>query len=143
MRKIVDRIKDQANSDYRLHMSGVVCDIYDANQIIGMSAVLTVAPVGYNDPQNINPESKRFNVIPAGNPSVYGFPTNLKEAYYAYVITDDVSKIEGKVAVIIPKNILLSNPGPDWNTSNNMISPSGINDMVVRKDDLIVSRKYS
>ena len=143
MRKIVDNIKNTTNADYRVHVTGIVCDIFDAFQVTGMSSVLSVAPVGFNDPQNLVSNPKRYNVLPVGSPGVYGFPTALKESFYAYVLTDDISLLEGKPAVIIPKSALLSNPGSDWSTENNMISADNLNNMIVRKEDLIVSRKYS
>ena len=143
MKKIVENIKNRANSDYRVHVTGIVCDIFAAYQLTGMSSVLSVAPVGFNDPQNLVSTPKRYNVIPVGSAGVYGFPAALLEVYYAYVLTDDISKLEGKPAIIIPKSMLLSNPGSDWATENNMISAANINTMVVRKEDLIVSRKYS
>ena len=143
MKKIIDKIRDQANSDYRLHVTGIVCDIFEAYQMVGMSSVLSVAPVGFNDAQNISLNPKRYNVIPIGSAGVYGFPAAIKESFYAYVLTDDISKIEGKTAVIIPKSVLLSNPGHDWADENNMISAVNLNGMIVRKENLIVSRKYS
>lgn len=143
MKKVIDSIVKIADSNYKSHINGIVCDIFSAYQIEGMSSVLSVAPIGFNDANAVVQNPVRYNVIPIGSAGVYGFPTALKEAYYAYVLTDDVSKIEGKPAIIIPKSVLFSNPGPDWATENNMISAMNINNMVVRKDNLIVSSKYA
>ena len=143
MKKVIENIKRIADSDYRSHILGIVCDIFDAFQLDGMSSVLSVAPIGFNDPQNVVANPKRYNVTPIGSAGVYGFPTALKEAYYAYVLTDDTSNLEGKPAVIIPKSILLSNPGTDWKIEPNMISAANVQNMIVQKEDLIASRKYS
>jgi len=142
-RKIVENIKNQANSDYRIHVSGIVCDIFAANQINGMASTLTVAPVGFSLPQNATPNQKRYSVIAVGSAGVYGYPSNLMDSYYAYVLTDNISKIEGKPAVLIPKSVLLSNPGSDYVSEPNIIGADDVNAMVVRKENLIVSRKLS
>ena len=142
-RKIIENIKNHANSDYRAHVIGVVCNIFSANQINGMASTLSVAPVDFGLPQNSAKNQKTYNVVAVGSAGVYGYPTSLISAYYAYVITDNISKLEGKTAVLIPKSFLLSNPGADWATSNNIIDDNSIDQLTARKEDNVVNRKFT
>ena len=144
MRKIVDSIKDHSFSDYRLHMSAVVCDIVECNQYVGLHSVLKVSPRNYDVSIIQAPdEIKHFNVVCSGTVGVYGFPTNLKELYYAYVLTDNPSEIEGNPALIVPKSFLMGNPGDDYAVEPDALSKEELKKLRMRKENLIRSRKFS
>jgi hypothetical protein len=144
MVKILDRIKDTANSDYRSHIPGIICDIIDCRQYTGLGSTLKVSPLGYDGSYSkAGVVVKHYNVVCSGAVGVYGFPTNMKELFYAYVLTDRASMIEGKVALIIPKTFLPSNPGADWEIEPDAIKKEELEKIVMRKETLVRSRKFS
>jgi hypothetical protein len=108
-----------------------------------MSSVLRVIPVGYSEPGVAVANPKHYNVVCSGAAGVYGFPLAIKESFLAYVLTDDPSAIEGKPAILIPKTFLLRNPGSDYATNKDMIDEKELKKMIMRKENLIVSRKFS
>lgn len=144
MRKIVENIKDNSFSDYRLHVPGVICDIYECNQYVGYSSVLRVLPVGYDVSAVSSDEKlKYFNVVCCGSVGVYGFTTSIKETHRAYVLTDNPSFIEGMPALIIPKNFLYRNPGEGYKTEPDSVNKDDLQGLVMRKEILVRSRKLS
>lgn len=141
--KIPEQIKDSSFSDYRHHFSGVLCEIYDAKQYEGFSAILTVYPADYSDYDLDLSKIRMFNVpycMPAG---MYGFTTSMKDIYYAYVITDRPSIIEGRPAILVPKSFFYGKNSLENNDSTsepNMYSKKELESIVIRKDNLIVER---
>jgi hypothetical protein len=144
MRKIVDTIKEHSFSDYRHHVPGVICEIKEFNQYIGFSAVLKVIPLD-SESEYISSEGtpKNSNVMYCGAAGIYGLPASVKDTCYAYVMTDNPSLLEGKPAIIIPKSFLLSNPGLDHKVEPDILSKTELKKLVMRKEDLIASRKLS
>ena len=141
---IHDSIKDIAFSDYRSHIPGVICDIIECNQYIGFSAMLKVAPVGYmNASTKTTDKAKLFNVVCCGSVGIYGFPTLMKDLYYAYVLTDNPSLLEGRPALIISKSFLYRNPGSNYEMEPDMVLKEELKKMIVRKENLVKSRKLS
>jgi hypothetical protein len=67
----------------------------------------------------------------------------MKELFYAYVLTDNPSMIEGKPALIVPRNFLLSNPGSDYAVEPDMIKKDELKKATMRKENLIRSRSLS
>jgi hypothetical protein len=143
MKSLTSNIQNSAKQDYRSHVPGIICDIIECYQYTGMSAVLRVLPIGYSEPGVAVSNPKHFNVVCSGTVGVYGFPTAMKDMFYAYVLSDDPSSIEGKPAILIPKTFLLRNPGSDYVTNKDMIDEKYLKKMVMRKENLIVSRKLS
>jgi len=142
--KIPNSIKDIAFSDYRSHIPGIICDIIECNQYIGFSSILKVRPLGLLDSPTADLEVlKLYNVICCGSVGIYGFPTLMKDLYYAYVLTDNPSLIEGRPALIIPRSFLYRNPNNDYATEPDMITREELKKMIVTKEILVKSRKYS
>jgi hypothetical protein len=142
--KIQNQIKDNVFADYRSHIPGVICDIVECNQYAGFSAVLRVSPLGYNKISVATDEKQKlYNVICCGSVGIYGFPTLMKDLYYAYVLTDNPSLIEGRPALIIPKSFLYRNSGDNYATEPDMMLKEELSKMVVKKEQLVKSRKFS
>jgi len=142
--KIQNTIKDISFSDYRTHVPGIICEIIECIQYIGFSATLKVVPVGYTSSNYPTEEKlKLYNVVCCGSAGIYGFPTMMKDLYYAYVITNNPSLIEGRPALIIPKSVLYRNPKSDYEIEPDMVSKAELDKMVVRKEVLVKSRKFS
>jgi hypothetical protein len=142
--KIQNNIKDNAFSDYRTHIPGVICDIIECNQYAGFSAVLKVSPIGYMTIDTATSETQKlYNVICCGSIGVYGFPTLMKDLYYAYVLTDNPSLIEGRPALIIPKTFLYRNPGDSYATEPDMLLKDELKKMIVKKEVLVRARKFA
>ena len=151
--KTTEKIKNTSFSDFRHHLNGVVCDIYECIQLNGMSAVLKVLPVGYlnSDKSNKNSqlpsgeEPRYFNVPFAYTPGIFGFNRLIKDIYYAYVITSDPTKIEGCPAILIPKTSLGN--GVHKNSAGNMTEPDmldkvEIEALTMKKENLIPTRMF-
>jgi hypothetical protein len=137
-------IKDAAFSDYRSHIPGIICEIIECYQYVGFSATLKVIPVGYGDDIPASSDKlKMYNVICCGSVGIYGFPTLMKDLFYAYVITDNPSLIEGRPALIIPKSVLYRNPGSNYNAEPDIVPKSTLKTLVMKKEILIKSRKLS
>ena len=144
MKRTIENIKNIAFSDYRSRIPGIICDIIDCQQYVGFSSVLKVKPTGYSGiSTGSNEKIKSYNVVCCGSTGVYGFSTSIKESFFAYVITDNPSLIEGLPAILIPKTFLMRNPGIDYDTNEDVIDKEELKKLVMRKENLIVSRKYS
>jgi hypothetical protein len=137
-----DIIKDIAYSDYRFHIPGVVCTIMECYQYIGFGAILKVIPEDH-EVMDVPEEGglRYFNVVCAGVPGVYGFPTFIKENYNAYVMTNYPSLLDGKLAFLVPKTFLNRSVGSK--TEPDTVSKDELKDLVLKKDAFIRKRGMS
>ena len=66
----------------------------------------------------------------------------MKDLYYAYVLTDNPSLIEGRPALIIPKSFLYRNPGTNYSTEPDAVLKEELEKLIMRKEVLVKSRKF-
>jgi hypothetical protein len=137
-----DIIKDISYSDYRLRIPGVICTIIEVHQYVGFGAILKVRPEDY-DMKDIPEDGdvRYFNVACAGTPGVYGFPTLLTDNYNAYVMTNNPSMLDGKIAILVPKTFLNRSVGSKTNTET--VNKDALDDLIMKKDSFIKARRMS
>ena len=137
-----DIIKDISYNDYRLRIPGVICAIIECHQYIGFGAILKVRPEDY-DVKDVTEDgdARYFNVVCAGTPGIYGFPTLLKENYNAYVMTNNPSMLDGKIAILVPKTFLNRSVGSG--TENDTVSKAELTNLIMKKDAFIRARRMS